>query len=161
MQNFDYTQTQGIYEAPATAKRIPSVCNLPDGWDTVHDRFICYLATHTPLEKGKIPFNEDYKDRYTNAQISTMLFKRFPGLSRTVRSSATLTLFPDRILSAFTYSVSRHASTSSSSPTMIISIFPTASMGRRCGEREFECSHLIQDVLEAFPALLPSFLLCY
>jgi hypothetical protein len=59
----------------------PSCSNLPPAWNSIHDRFIAYLATHAPLDKnGKIPRHEEKRERWKSEDIARLVMERFPEI---------------------------------------------------------------------------------
>ncbi|KAH6670055.1 hypothetical protein B0J14DRAFT_597785 [Halenospora varia] len=61
---------------------IPScIVGLPQCWNSMHDRFIAYLATHAPLdENGMVRADEEVCERWSSEEISEMLSERFEVL---------------------------------------------------------------------------------
>lgn len=56
----------------------PSCLGLPLTWESVHDRFIAYLATHAPLdEHGKVQMEEEAKERWNMEDIAQLVRERF------------------------------------------------------------------------------------
>ncbi|TAQ85155.1 hypothetical protein B7494_g6529 [Chlorociboria aeruginascens] len=61
--------------------KVPSCTDVPLGWNNKHDRFIAYLATHAPLDKnGKVPVDEEFRERYKAHDIARLVMETFPGL---------------------------------------------------------------------------------
>ncbi|KAG9231015.1 hypothetical protein BJ875DRAFT_430572 [Amylocarpus encephaloides] len=69
-----------VHSSEHVSLRQPSCVGLPPTWNSTHDRFIAYLATHAPLDMyGGVPEFEE-KREWSAAEMSRMVIVRFTSL---------------------------------------------------------------------------------